>query len=53
MSDELDQPIKDAEDKLRTSQQKWNRELIEARRELEVYSQSAANIKQISDEMRR
>jgi hypothetical protein len=52
-SEGLDQPIKEAENKLRTTQQKWNRELNEARREIEVYSRSAANIKQISDEMRR
>ncbi|KAI5452761.1 DNA repair protein rad50 [Naganishia albida] len=51
--DDLDEPIKTAEIRLRTSQQKWNRELNEARRQLELYSQSAADIKQISEEMRR
>ncbi|GHJ86488.1 hypothetical protein NliqN6_2890 [Naganishia liquefaciens] len=49
----LEQPISEVEIKLRTNQQKWSRELNEAKRELEAYSQTAANLKQISDEMRR
>ncbi|KAJ9113857.1 hypothetical protein QFC19_000050 [Naganishia cerealis] len=52
-SDSYEKPLREAEDKLRANQSKWSRELTEARSQEESFSRSAADIKQISDDMKR